>query len=337
MAYKLILEIYSFQLKKLKAPAQKSATGRWRCKLEKNPSNFIDFVNSLDLQGETMNNYMNVILRSFVSSFEGKFVKTISGTSVSSLTSDPFNGFSSDKFLLWGKFKAGNAGLRFKVYDVNDATQAERDITPNKVPSTEFFFMLWLPKDSNTGMLMIQRYNTFGFVASFRERIDDWFIQKGFKPTWIKYIPQEVLQNYYQNGSINKIEVTYAKRVKRRKFDPLFTPFKSSNKKVVIDGFNIPLIDFINKVNRENAIKDDIKGVVSDFDADKDSVRLFYTNGSSPASAELGDVEDIFPKIVLDDSLLDGNNIPIWNAVLQKAKELLEAIKAEIHYTPANQ
>ena len=337
MAYKLVMEIYSFQLKKLKEPAKKTPAGRWRCKLEKVPSDFIDFVNTLNLQGEPVDNYMNVILKSFVDSFNGKFVKTISGTCASSLTSDPFNSFSADKFLLWGKFKAGNAGLRFKVYDVNNATHAERDITPDKVPSTEFFFMLWLPKDSNTGMLMIQRYNTFGFVRSFRERIDDWFIQNGFKPTWIKYIPQDVLQNYYQNGSINKIEVTYAKRVKRRKFDPLFTPFKSSNKKVVIDGFNIPLIDFINKVNRENAIKDDIKGVVSDFDADKDSVRLFYTNGSSPASAELADVEDIFPKILLDDNLLDENNVPIWDDVLQKAKEILDAIKVEIRYTPANQ
>ena len=105
---------------------------------------------------------------------------------------------------------------------------------------------------------------------------------------------------------------------------------------MIIDGFNIPLIDFINKVNRENALKDDIKGVVSDFDANKDSVRLFYTNGSSPASAELADVEDIFPKIVLDDDLLDENNVPKWDDVLQKAKELLEAIKVEIRYTPAN-
>ena len=336
MAYKLILELYSFQLKKLKAPAQRTAAGRWRCKAEKAPSNFIDFVNSLDLQGESIDNYMNFILKSFVESFNGKFVKTISGTSVSSLTSDPFNNFSSDKFLLWGKFKAGNAGLSFKIYNVNNATQAESDITPDKVPSTEFFFMLWLPKDSNTGMLMIQRYNTFGFVTSFRERINDWFIQNGFKPTWIKFIPQVVLQNYYQNGSINKIEVTYAKRVKRRKFDPLFTPFKTSNKKVVIDGFNIPLIDFINKINRENTIKDDIKGVISDFDADKDSVRLFYTNGSSPASAELADVEDIFPKIVLDDNLLDENNVPLWDELLLNAKEILEAIKVEIRYTPAN-
>ncbi len=336
MGYKLIMEIYSFQLKKLKAPAQKTPAGRWRCKPEKNPSNFVDFVDSLNLHGEPKADYMKVILSSFVSSFNGKFIKTVSGNSASSLTSDPFNGFSVDKYLLWGKFKAGNAGLKFKVYDVNNATQAEGDITPDKVPSSEFFFMLWLPKDSNTGMLMIQRYNTFGFVASFRERIDDWFIQNGYKPTWVKYIPQDVLQNYYQNGSINKIEVTYAKRVKRRRFDPLFTPFKSSNKKVVIDGFNIPLIEFINKANRENAIKDDIKGVVSDFDGDKDSIRLFYTNGASPASAELADVEDIFPKIVLDDNLLDANNVPIWNDVLVKAKEMLEAIKVEIHYTPAN-
>lgn len=336
MAYKLIMEIYSFQLKKLKEPAQRSNTGRWRCKIEKDPSDFRDFVNSLNLQGEEMVEYMKVILNSFVSSFDGKFVKTKSGTSASSLTSDPFNSFSAERFLLWGKFKAGNAGLRFKVYDVDNATQAERDITPNKVPSTDFFFMLWLPKDSNTGMLMVQRYNTFGFVASFRERIDDWFIQNGYKPTWVKYIPQEVLQNYYQNGSINKIEVTYANRVKRRKFDPLFSSFKSSNKKVVIDGFNIPLIDFINKVNRENAIKDDIKGVVSDFDAERDSIRLFYTNGTSPASAELADVEDIFPKIVLDDDLIDENNVPKWNDVLEKAKEMLEAIKVDIHYTPSN-
>lgn len=337
MAYKLILEIYSFQLKKLKAPALRTAAGRWNCKLEKNPSNFIDFVNSLNMEGEPQDNYMKVILESFVNSFNGKFVKTVSGNSASSLTSDPFNGFSAEKFLLWGKFKAGNAGLHFKVYDVDNATQPERDITPNQVPSSEFFFMLWLPKDSNTGMLMIQRYNTFGFVASFRNRIDDWFIQNGFKPTWVKYIPQDVLQNYYKTGSINKIEVTYAKRVRRRKFDPLFTSFKSSNKKVVIDGFNIPLLDFINKINRENIIKDDIKGVISDFDADKDSVRLFYTNGSSPASAELADVEDILPKIVLDDNLLDGSNVPLWNDVLQKAKELLEEIKVEIHYTPEDQ
>lgn len=330
------MEIYSFQLKKLKSPAQKTATNKWSCRLEKEPSTFIEFVDSLDLQGESKDEYMKDILNSFVSSFNGKFVKTSYGNSASSMTSDPFNGFNTDKFLLWGKFKAGNAGLRFKVYDVNDATRAERDITPNKVPSTEFFFMLWLPKNSNTGILMIQRYNSFGFVTSFRERIDDWFIQNGFKPTWVKYIPQEVLRNYYQNGSINKIEVTYAKRTKRRKFDPLFTPFKSSNKRVVIDGFNIPLIDFINKVNRENAIKDDIKGVVSDFDVNRDSIRLFYTNGLSPASAELANVEEIFPKIVLDDNLLDENNVPIWNGVLQKAKEILEAIKTEIRYTPAN-
>lgn len=337
MGYKLIMEIYSFQLKKLKEAAQRTQSGRWRCKTENVPSNFCDFVDTLNLQGEPKTEYMKVILNSFVHSFDGKFIKTVSGNSASSLTSDPFNGFCANKFLLWGKFKAGNAGLRFKVYDVNDATLAEREITPDKVPSTEFFFMLWLPKDSNTGILMIQRYNTFGFVASFRERINDWFIKNGFKPTWVKFIPNDILQNYYQNGEINKIEVTFAKRVKKRKFDPLFTPFKSSNKKVVIDGFNIPLIEFINKANRENAIKDDIKGVVSDFDGNRDSIRLFYTNGTSPASAELADVEDIFPKIVLDEDLIDENNVPKWNDVLQKAKEMLEAIKVEMNYTPTNQ
>ena len=56
------------------------------------------------------------------------------------------------------------------------------------------YYKIWLPLDSNVGILMVQSYTSVGCTSLFKEQLENYFIRKGYKiSSWSKCIPKEYI------------------------------------------------------------------------------------------------------------------------------------------------
>lgn len=335
MSYKLKLDIYNFQLKKITSIEDDSSSGkRKKIKTEKDACPFSTFFTGLGIQ-DAQENPLHILLDNLIAHFDGKFERNDTNTHCVSISSDDFNGFSSSTNTIWGNFKGGLTGIKRNVYDGDDSSNVKSEILENDVAAVEYFFLLWIPNDSNCGILMVQSYREMGSLATFKDSINDFFITLGYKPLWAKIIPQNYIDDFIRTGAFNKIKIVHAKKFSNENFDADFTTFKESKLTSILENFTIPLRTLINNgTNMIQSVKSQIRVAVPDYDSEEDSVTLYYKDGmGKSANARLTDIERILPVIELDDSLMEDNH-PIWDDLKSFAVSLLENIKTQIGYTP---
>lgn len=335
MAYTLKLDIYYFSLKKIKKIIQRKTkegikTGYLT---EKDNCLFQDFVQSLSLKEDK--DYMEVLLSSYVNGFNASFKPNKNNTQAMSITTDLFHGFSSNDYTAWGIFNGGTTGINREIYKSNNATKATGTIEEDNVTSLPYFYKIWLPKDSNVGILMVQSYTSSGCTTLFKEQLGNYFISKSYKVHWSKCIPKSYIEKYFKDGYINEIHVLHSKKNTEKPLNPIFGTFTHAKRKSIFNRFNIPLVDFISTLNYKSVLKSQIKAIDLNYDEESDKVKLFYTNNGRGANASLADIENILPIITLDDSLKDENTqLPKWEELHEFTKNMLEDLKKQISYTP---
>lgn len=337
MAFTLKLDIYSFEIKKITEIIDNSSSeDRMKIKTEKNISPFDALFTDLESSMSDEKDVFSFFLKKLLADFDGKFKKNNTNTHAISIVDDSFNSFNRNSNTIWGKFKGGITGINRKIYADSNSIDPKAEIGSDDVSSVEYFFMLWIPRDSSLGILMVQSYTELGSVTSFRQCITDYFISIGYKPVWVKYIPQQYLNEFLNHGVFNKVKIVHAKKFSDKHFDAQFEAFKESKHTSFIDNFNISLSSLINKsFGMIQTLNKQIGCIIPDFDEDKDSVVLFYQDEHGKrARANLEDVDKFLPIITLEDSLKDENNVPRWIEIKSFSDSLLKKIKSEIGYTP---
>lgn len=335
MAYTLKLDMYYFSLKKITGTFErKTREGKWiGFHTEETPCLFQDFVNSLSLKEN--GKYMEVLLTDFINGFNASFKSNKDNTKAVSITTDLFHGVSKTEYTAWGVFKGGSTGINREIYKSDNATTLKGTIDDDNVTSLLYFYKLWLPQDSNVGILMVQSYTSMGCTALFKEQLEDYFISKGYKPYWNKCVPKSYIEKYLKDGYINEIRVVHSKRDYKKPLDPIFGPFIKATKKTIFNKFNIPLGDFLSMLNYKNVLISQIQAVDAEYDKSADMIKLFYTNNGKKAHASLANIEDILPVITLDDSLKDEKTQqPVWEDLHKFTKGILDNLKLQISYTP---
>lgn len=335
MAYTLKLDIYYFSLKKITETFERKTKDGKRVgyRTEKAPCLFQDFVNSLSLKEE--NKYMEVLLTDFINGFNASFKPNKSNTQAVSITTDLFHGFSATEFTAWGVFKGGTTGINREIYKSDNATTIKGTIDDDNVTSLLFFYKLWLPQDSNVGILMVQSYTSTGCTVLFKEQLENYFISKGYRPYWSKCVPKSYIEKYLKDGYLNEIRVLHSKKDDKKPLNPIFGPLIMATRKSIFSKFNIPLVDFLSTLNYKSALTSQIQAVDTEYDESADIVKLFYTNNGKSAHASLANIEDILPVITLEDSLKDEKTqLPIWKDLHEFTKGMLDDLKLQISYTP---
>ena len=213
MAYTLKLDIYYFSLNKIvdRYERKTKAGKRIGYKTEKEDSQFNDFINSFALKKED-GEFMKFFLEDFISGFNASFKSNKNDTQAMSITTDSIRRFNSKRYIVWGVFKGGQMGINREIYQSNDAKNIKDTIQENDVTSLCYFYKIWLPKDSNVGILMIQSYTSLGCSALFKEQLGDYFISKGYKPNWNKFVPKEYIEKYLKNGYLNEVQIVHSKK-----------------------------------------------------------------------------------------------------------------------------
>lgn len=336
MAYTLKLDIYYFSLNKIidRFERKTKAGKRIGYKTEKEDSQFNDFINSFALKKED-GEFMKFFLEDFISGFNASFKSNKNDTQAMSITTDSIRRFNSKRYIVWGVFKGGQMGINREIYQSNDAKNIKDTIQENDVTSLYYFYKIWLPKDSNIGILMIQSYTSLGCSALFKEQLGDYFISKGYKPNWNKFVPKEYIEKYLKNGYLNELQIVHSKKDENISLEPIFKPFQKATRKSVLSKFQIALSDILSLPNYKKILKESILAIDTEYDESHDCVKLFYTSNGKSAHTTLADIENILPAIILDDELEDNDTqLPKWEELNKFTDDMLENIKKQIGYTP---
>lgn len=336
MAYTLKLDIYYFTLNKIiKRYERNTKVGkRIGYKTEKKDSQFNDFINSFVLKKED-DEFMKFFLEDFISGFNASFKSNKNDTQAMSITTDLIGNFNSKKYIIWGVFKGGQMGINREIYQSNDAKNIKDTIQENDVTSLRYFYKVWLPRDSSVGILIIQGYTSLSCSVLFKEQLGDYFISKGYKPNWGKFVPKEYIGEYLKNGYLNELQIIHSKKDENTPLDPIFKPFQSATRKSVLSKFQIALSDILSVPNYKKILKESILAIDTEYDESHDCVKLFYTSNGKSAHTTLADIENILPAITLDDEFKDNDTqLPKWEELNKFTNDMLENIKKQIGYTP---
>lgn len=338
MGYTLKLDIYYFTLKKIEEETIRKTHGEERViyHTEKNECLLSDFVSSLSIEEINKENYMSVFLENFINGFNSSFKPNKNNTQAMSITTDQFKGHDSKDNTVWGIFKGGATGIEYDIYQSNNATIPTSKVAGDSVTSLYYFYKIWIPIDSNVGILMVQSYTNTGCCTLFKEQLGSYFISKGYKAEWSKCIPDEYIEKFLKDGYISEIQVIHRKRDSNKPLNPVFNPFTNAKRRSIFNRFKIPFKSFISVKNYKSVLKSQIKAIDTDYDEHQDKVKLFYTDSEGKkANATLANIDSILPTITLDDSLKEKNSqLPKWDDLHEYTKGMLNDIKKQISYTP---
>ncbi len=334
MAYTLKLNIYQFHLYRIigREEHRRGNDTITHYHAAETPSSFSEVARTIDPQ-ITRDNYMQTIFSCVLAFFDNRFKVSTDGSKAISITNGAPPMFGTDSYTISGFFKGGETGIDRVVYTQNNATESEKSIDRNDVPANNFFYKLWIPYDSEDGILMIQSYTDEGCTATFKDQIEQFFLTLEFRAKWSSIIPRGMITRYLNRSIINMIKVVHARQ--RREAGGVFGSLQQATKVSVIKDFSIRMQDLFASYNYEDELKAQIENVVP-FDEENDLVKVFYRDeNGKKAHAKISDLEKIMPSIILPDSLKDPDTFePILEEINQFTDGILNEIKEQIDYRP---
>lgn len=170
----------------------------------------------------------------------------------------------------------------------------------------------------------------------FKDAISNYFISKGFKPTWAGYVPREICKEYLNTCALTGVRVKHSAPDKEQFEGTIFEGF-SSDKGVsfatTLSGLSLSFA----KLLKTGKFASDFKGFIGIIDQnyqDGDSVEITYKNTDGIlVKASLENFNDIMPKIALDADCFDeATNTPDLDKISSVVISFLESIKKEIGY-----
>jgi hypothetical protein len=105
-----------------------------------------------------------------------------------------------------GIINSGNYGISGDIIDVDAKVIVHKKET-NHADSLPFFFLVYLPKDTNEGILILQRIGTYGIRGALLDLFSKHFssLYPGFNCSINPLIPDQVVKNIITKGTIKKL------------------------------------------------------------------------------------------------------------------------------------
>lgn len=332
----LFIDIYSFNLRKIKESREvttpSGATGT-RHTTETENVMFEQLFNSLN--GKDYEAKFNSFISDFVGRFNSQYV--VSRGKGISMHPNHKVVINHKKFYIWGEFSGGHTGREQRVFNRDDSTSSDYTISKEKMVASPFFFLIWLPRDSNMGLLILHRYSNLNCDTEFKNAVSKYFIAKGYKPVWAAYVPREICKKYLETCALTAVRVQHSAPNQKTFEGTVFEDF-SSDKGVTFTTSLVGLSLSFAKLLKTGKFAEDFQGFIKVIDQnyeDGDPVSITYknTNGIT-VKASLEHFDEIMPKIALDADCFDeATNTPNLDKISVTAIDFLESIKKEIGYT----
>ena len=206
-----------------------------------------------------------------------------------------------------GVCESGIYGLssNLRNVDTDSITYKKKKNDADLLP---FYFLFYIPKDTNEGILLLQRTGKYGIRSNLGTFLDKYFSDKyrGFTLEINALVQEEIIKKMLYNGNIKKLRcVKYQAPVDR--FDGLVEGHEelSYNMEVVLSAHRIPLRSKIKSLfDSKSSVKNLIE--LRDFNFDYDTVKVDVEIEGSIRTFDLGRLSkartyyDISDKVDLD-------------------------------------
>ncbi|MGK9123920.1 hypothetical protein M1D52_07360 [Olivibacter sp. SA151] len=320
MGYDLKLHIFTITLRERNKP---------------NTSFFWGDLNTI-LEGDDDVQKFTNLFKAYVKHFDNKFIVYKNWNKGINITENGLSFGSQNRYII-GMIEGGYTDIVSKIKDKDDVLDEGFPVTRNHVTAIPFYFILWLPKDSNKGLLIVQS-------------ISDKSVHEPLKLDFKKFIEnlnEKYLVSYSEHiteKAIKKMSTGTVKQLILRK-SGLSTDKaqKVFNKRYnILDNINIDIkiTGFGNST--ANAIKDFMLGKYPDLlelenlkeiglDNDVEVLATFEHNNKK-ATAKFEKDFKIAPVYYIDanDVPLNDGNHPDEEKIKDYLLSFLEGMKKEI-------
>lgn len=334
MGYNLKLNIYRFSLYRIANVIQRQQRGRTviQYKHDNIAIPFRDFARSLNAN-VNRDSYLAVVFGALLNYFGNSFRLNTDNTKAVSITPDlPPRPFGTT-YKIDGMFKGGETGISRHVYQQGDASNSMATISNSDIPAIHYYYKLWIPYDSDDGILMIQSYTDMGCTSTFKEQMEGFFISYGYKTLWNAMIPTGIMEEYLNRSFINGIRITYGTEP-RAGAQGLFASMQLAKKESWLRNLNISFQELLRLPNYQQELQNQLMECINDYNPETDHARVFYTDENKRrANASIGELRDILPSIILPDELKrQGAEVPELDAIATYTDGILERIQRQMGY-----
>lgn len=194
MAYDIKLDVLTIQIKN-------NETGKF-LKFD----NFYSDLNDKD-DSDKLHSFDELFIE-YIKSFNSRFmVHTKTGKALN-LQVDNVK-YNSQKRLIRGLIEGGTSGVGSKIKKVDNISDKDSfQVGKDDIESIPYYFMIWMPDDSNVGLVIVQSLGgktvTDIFKAHFRRFVGDYFDNK-VSVLLHDLVPKEIVEKTKKDGVINSV------------------------------------------------------------------------------------------------------------------------------------
>ena len=329
---KMYLDVFHFSIKKIKE--KRSGRNKKGLRIITEPG-FIPIQDFYNVISDVDNFPTSKLMQLFISNFDKEFLTNKDNSKAICIPKGAYKFIKSESFCFGGGFEGGITGRTMALYDTSDASQKVNTIDKNKVTSSTLFYLLWIPRDSLYGILMVQKFSNMNCASSMKDAVHHFFVKYGYKPFFSKYLPKEVTENFLSDCILNRITIRHQRKVSDEQEDDKLPELKEAKLTSTISQFAISLDRFFKNNNLQDEIISFIDSVDDNYRSG-DEVKLHYVNSKGEsANAKLEEANDIIPSIILSDECYDTENDTIkFNVIQSECLNLLIKIQTDNNYYP---
>lgn len=295
--------------------------------------NFLPFKEVFDkviIDGDKVSKY-RTFLESYSESFEGAFKSTDNMKSVAFLKWDSI----PDKDIICGLIIGGLSNIERPIYKHTDINKIVGTLNKENIAALPFFFTIWLPSDSSTGLLIFQYYSSTTVFGEFNKNLKDFFsVKYGLTFNTFPFVPEKMQEAFFKSSVINKIALINKKVDKsaRNKFGPLLSEeeefavrLEIFNLKKNPSAFKKKVMEILNATKK--FFKADLEEIGM-FD-DNFDMRIYYENANGKRTyATLQKDFQILPTIDVEaDCKANGKDYVDYDKIKKYCLNLLQDLK----------
>jgi hypothetical protein len=306
---------------------------------------FDDFFRYQQQDGTYLKRGFKDFLDKYIGSFNGEFSTTNNVSKAISLEGGAGR-WNSAQRLISGIVEGGNAGANMDVKARSNSRDTIFRIGNEHVTAEPFHFLLWMPADYDTGVLLVQGYNNSSVADAFKQHLAA-FVRQECPDVVLNtgtYVDRENAERFRNGAVVN--QVTF----RRTHIEPdvadhitgIRTTKRVVNVDIKISGLN-NLDGFADKVNRWLAGEVPSLFEIADLreygiDGEHETILGYKTEEGRRASAKSKQEFELNPRIVIEpgDVGLNANGRPNEDQIRAFMRRELSRIQAEIGYTNAN-
>lgn len=190
MGYDIRLKVFTIRLKKFRA--RKNVDLLWSEVFDK-------------FEGNSEEKF-NALFKEYLEHFDGKFI-TYKNWPKAMMIPDLDVHFKSKERLFYGEFEGGPTNKTFKVKKLDNSGGAIT-IDKNQVTSQPFYFMFYLPENSNVGLLIVQSMGDLGMHDILKLNFQKFImgLSSDFNIDYHERITKDAVESF-KKGNVKSISI----------------------------------------------------------------------------------------------------------------------------------